>query len=254
MKLFSRRPLSASIASTDTTSKGQDLDEARLWEHYGRVLDEYRFQVNLNWSRSQYYFVLNVALLAAGVGLVSTQRVALPVAMAVFLVGTASAVFAMLASTTQKSYYANTRDRKRELEEKLALGDLAIAPTPGMGSVRGRLARVTTFQTFILIAILLADLAGLGTCIAKALPHTTQLRVAVAVHVFVQRDHRPTMVPLVASQDGHIVQAGTTPLRSTTLLKLPPGRYEFSSWMDRLCVQTVQITSAPLQNATIRCP
>jgi hypothetical protein len=254
MRLFLRRHLSASIASTDTPSNDQDLDEARLWEHYGRVLDEYRFQVNLNWSRSQYYFVLNVALLVAGVGLLSTQQVPLPVAMAVFLVGAASAVFAILASRTQKGYYANTRDRKRELEEKLGLGDLAIAPTPGMGGMRGRLARVTTFQAFILIAILLADLAGLGTCIAKALPSTTQPRVAVAVRVFVPRGHRPTTVPLVASQGGHVVQAGTMLLDSTTLLKLPPGRYEFSSWMDRLCVQTVQITPAPLQSATIRCP
>jgi hypothetical protein len=204
MRLFLRRHLSASIASTDTPSSDQDPDEARLWEHYGRVLDEYRFQVNLNWSRSQYYFVLNVALLVAGVGLLSTQQVPLPVAMAVFLVGAASAVFAILASSTQKGYYANTRDRKRELEEKLGLGDLAIAPTPGMGGMRGRLARVTTF--------------------------------------------------LVASQDGHVVQAGTMLLDSTTLLKLPPGHYEFSSWMDRLCVQAVQITPAPLQSATIRCP
>lgn len=246
--------MSASIASTDTTSNDQDLDEGRLWEHYGRVLDEYRFQVNLNWSRSQYYFVLNVALLVAGVSLLSTQRVALPVAMAVFLVGAASAVFAMLASRTQKGYYANTRDRKRALEEKLGLGDLAIAPTPGMGSMRARLARITTFQAFILIAILLADIAGLGTCIAKALPSTTQPRVAVAVHVFFPRGHRPTTVPLVASQGSHVVRAGTMLLDSTTLLKLPPGRYEFSSWMDRLCVQAVRITTAPLQSATIRCP
>jgi hypothetical protein len=246
--------LSASIASTDTPSNDQELDEARLWEHYGRVLDEYRFQVNLNWSRSQYYFVLNVALLVAGVGLLSTQRVPLPVAMAVFLVGAASAVLAMLASGTQRGYYANTRDRKRELEEKLGLGDLAIAPTPGMGGGRGRLARVTTFQTFILLAILLADLAGLGTCIAKALPNTTQPQVAVAIHVFAPRDHRPATVPLVTSKDGQVVQASAMLVDSTTLLKLLPGRYEFSSWTNRLCVQAVQITSAPLQSATIRCP
>jgi hypothetical protein len=246
--------LSASIASTDTTNDNQDLDEARLWEHYGRVLDEYRFQVNLNWSRSQYYFVLNVALLVAGVGLLSTQRTPLPVAMAVFLVGAASAVFAMLASSTQKSYYANTRDRKRELEEKLGLGALAIAPTPGMGGVRGRLARVTTFQTFILIALLLADLAGLGISITKSLPSSTQARVVVAVGILVPPGHRPTTVPLVASERGRVVQAGTMRLDSTTLLKLPPGRYELSTWMDRLCVRAVQITPAPLQSATIRCP
>jgi len=44
------------------------------------------------------------------------------------------------------------------------------------------------------------------------------------------------------------------PLDSTTVLKLPPGRYEFSSWMDRLCMQAMEITTAPLQSATIRCP
>lgn len=122
-----------------------------------------------------------MAVIAAGIAVLSTPRAPLPVAISVFAVGATSAVLAMLANATGRSYYKSTRDRKRELEERLMLGAFTIAPTPGMGSLRGRLARVTTFQTFMLGALLAADLAGLGTCIARALPPDGPPYVVVAV-------------------------------------------------------------------------
>jgi hypothetical protein len=35
-----------------------ELSEERLWNLYGNVLEEYRFQVSLNWQRTQYLLVL----------------------------------------------------------------------------------------------------------------------------------------------------------------------------------------------------
>jgi hypothetical protein len=175
--------------------------------------------------------------------------------MAVFVVGAASAGLAMLASTTQRSYYQNTRDRKRDLEERLGLGDLAIAPTPGMGAVRRRLARVTTLQTFMLAALLVADLAGLGTGIVDALPSRGSPRVIVAIRVEVRLAGHSFTVPVVTSTSGGSVAAtSTTQSNGTTLLRLQPGRYQLSTWATGLCTRTLRVTDAPLQGITIRCP
>jgi hypothetical protein len=197
-----------------------------------------------------------VAILAVGIGLLSTQHIPLAVAMAVFVVGAASAVLAILASTTQRSYYQNTRDRKRDLEEQLGLGDLAIAPTPGMGAVRRRLARVTTFQTFMLVALLVADLAGLGTSIVDALPSRASPRVVVAIRVQVLlAAHSVGTVPVVTSTSGgNVAATSTTQPNGTTLLRLQPGRYQVSTWVTGLCTRTLRVTEAPLQGITIRCP
>jgi hypothetical protein len=37
---------------------------------YGKALDEYRFQVRLNWDRTQYFLALDLGILAAAAGLV----------------------------------------------------------------------------------------------------------------------------------------------------------------------------------------
>ena len=176
--------------------------------------------------------------------------------MAVFVVGAASAVLAMLASTTQRSYYQSTRDRKRDLEERLGLGELAIAPTPGMGAVRRRLARVTTLQTFMLVALLVADLAGLGTSIVDALPSRESPRVIVAIRVEgLLAAHSVGKVPVVTSTSGGYVAAtSTTQPNGTTLLRLQPGRYQLSTWETGLCTRPLRVTDAPLQGITIRCP
>jgi hypothetical protein len=218
-------------------------------------LDEYHFQVNLNWSRSQYFFVLNVALLAAGVGLLSSERIPLAVAMAIFSVGAISTVLAMLATATQRSYYENTRDRKRQLETRLGLGEHAIAPTPGMGAIRGRIARVTTFQAFMLAALLAADLAGLGTSIAKAFPSGRASAVVVAVHVELAHPRRSARsIPIVASEAGKVTTTGSVQDDRTAMLRLMPGRYRIAAWTGQLCQRTANVSSAPLQGVRLRCP
>lgn len=216
-------------------------------------MDEYRFQVNLNWSRSQYYFVLNVAVLAAGLALLSAATAPDGVAMAVFFGGAVSCVLAILASKTQKTYYENTRDRKREIEQKLRLDAYAIAPTPGMGGIRGRLARVTTFQTFMLVALLLADLAGLGTAIARADPAGKPAMVVLAVRVEASRSARSVRIPVVASQGTSIRASGAAPPSETIVLELRPGTYRVAAWVGRRCVRTVDVTSTPLQGVELRC-
>jgi hypothetical protein len=174
--------------------------------------------------------------------------------MAVFAVGAVSTVLAMLASATQKSYYQNTRDRKQRLEERLGLGEHAITTTPGMGGLRVRLARVTTFQTFILLALLAADLAGLATSIAKAFPSGGTPTVVAAVHIELVRPARTAKsIPVVASEAGTVKATSSVDAGGTTVLRLRPGRYQITAWTGRLCGRTVDVTAAPLQGVQLRC-
>jgi hypothetical protein len=146
----------------------ESTDDDRLWEQYGRLLDEYRFQVDLNWKRSQYFFVLNVALLVAAVGLLSAEGAERGLVAAVFGVGVLLALISIFANHAQHGYYRNARQAKGRIEKQLGLGDFAIATTPGMRADRrgaresklSRLKRVRHALTGMLIALAAIDLSG----------------------------------------------------------------------------------------------
>jgi hypothetical protein len=133
-----------------------------LWDQYHIVLDEYRFQVDLNWRRSQYFFVLNAAILAAGIGLLASNT-NLPDAVRAlpFVVGLAVDILAIAANQRQKSYYEVTAATKNRIEDELDLGDFGIRPTPELGGPGlRRLARVTTFQIVVLVVLAFANVGG----------------------------------------------------------------------------------------------
>lgn len=73
------------------------LTDERQWEQYKLLVEEYRFQVELNWKRSQYFLVLNVAVLVAAVGLLtgSSPRPKILVG-AVFVLGGLLAILSLL--------------------------------------------------------------------------------------------------------------------------------------------------------------
>lgn len=142
-----------------------DEPQAWLWDQYKVAIDEYRFQVDLNWRRTQYFFALNAAVLVAAIGLLRTGA-DLPavVEVAPFFVGVATSLLALAANSTQKEYYRATQDTKRALEQRLGLGELATRTTPGMGSKRKRkLGKVTTLQNVVLWVFVLANVAGMAS-------------------------------------------------------------------------------------------
>ena len=52
------------------------------------AVEEIRFEVTLNWQRTQYYFTVNTAVIAVAAGLLkSDERAAAGMVMALFLVG-----------------------------------------------------------------------------------------------------------------------------------------------------------------------
>ena len=144
-----------------------------LRRQYDRALDEYRFQVDLNWRRFEYFFVLNVGVLIAAATIFSSDDVPRALVALLFLIGALLALLSILANESQHSYYRSARTLKQELETELNLKEVALATTPGMGSRFGRIGRVRTFLKIMLIAIALVDLAGAAFAVdaAKAIPN-----------------------------------------------------------------------------------
>jgi hypothetical protein len=243
-----------STASSEPPATISQLTDERLWEHYDRCIDEYRFQVNLNWSRSQYFFVLNVGVLIAGIGLLSASPVPTAAPIVVFLLGALCAGIAMLVSRTQHGYYRNIRDLKQRLEVRLALGDDRIATTPGMGGVRARLARLTTLQAVVLGALCLADLFGAAVSIVAAAEPDEPRHVQAIVRTVPPADSVRDAAPVVLSQDGRVV-ASIAPQRGRALVaRVRPGAYDvFWQARDRVCVATVTIAPTPLQRVDLIC-
>lgn len=137
------------------------LKQEAILQLYKVAIEEYRFQVNLNWQRSQYYFVLNVALIAAGGSLFGIQGDrGRPFAAVLFLIGLIAVLLAALVTQTQHLYYRAARDKLKQFQQRLGLGDLGISTTPSMGSRYERIARVRTLNTVMFCLLGVIDLAG----------------------------------------------------------------------------------------------
>jgi hypothetical protein len=135
---------------------------------YRVAMDEYRFQVNLNWQRTQHWFTINIAIPGAAIGLLRIAKGGtFFLVAAIFLCGALACAVAVIASATQRGYYRAIRDHKGRIETWMGLGELAIVTTVGMGSGGRRLIRVTTLYTLLLLLLGLLDLGGGGYAIFR---------------------------------------------------------------------------------------
>jgi hypothetical protein len=138
-------------------------DREELFQLYKIAIDEYRFQVQLNWQRSQYFFILNAALIAAAGSLLGIQGDrARPLAFILFGMGLVTVFFSFLATATQHSYYRAARESLKRVEERVGLGPLGIRTTPSLGSQQYRLGTVRNFQRAMLVMLGLIDLGGVA--------------------------------------------------------------------------------------------
>lgn len=141
--------------------EGKGPSREDLLQLYKISIDEYRFQVQLNWQRAQYYFVLNAALIAAGGGLIGVQGdKARPLAAIPFSVGLIAVVLSILVNITQHNYYRSAREHLKILEQRLGLGDLGIRTTLSLGGRYRRPATVKTFNNVMFGMLGIIDLAG----------------------------------------------------------------------------------------------
>lgn len=198
--------------------------------------------------------MLNVGVLVAASTLFASEDIPRPLVAVLFVIGAVFAVLAALANKVQHSYYHAARDLKTKLEKRMALEDLAIATTPGMGSPIDRIGAVRSFLKIMLIAIALVDLGGAGFAIAdtvKATEADRQPPRSVLIHLPAKQQ---VWSVLVVSRDGAPVESrdlkrATGPL----LLELRPGKYLVSLGGRTLCQRWITVGRAPLQMISLRC-
>lgn len=96
-----------------------------LFDLYRLSIEEYRFQVNLNWDRTKHFFTLNAAILAVGAGLVRVDASPLGVHLAglLFLFGAFAAGWGASATVRSHKYYRRAVFKKTLLARELGLLD-----------------------------------------------------------------------------------------------------------------------------------
>jgi hypothetical protein len=107
---------------------------ADLQKQYELVLQEYRFQVQLNWDRTKHYLVFNTAIFGAA-GILYKNATTWPPQAAVtalLVVAAFNSYAGMRAIELGHEFYQNIRHTKAELEKALGLDQYAIRSTPGM--------------------------------------------------------------------------------------------------------------------------
>jgi hypothetical protein len=113
-------------------SGGEPLPPA---DAYKIAVDEYRFQAQFNWSRTQYLLGLNVVVLVAGTGVASRPGVG---AALVFAFGALAAALSASVVHTQHGYYRATRAHLQRVEDSLGVpADLRLDTTSTMAGATG---------------------------------------------------------------------------------------------------------------------
>jgi hypothetical protein len=122
----------------------EQCTRAELFDLYKLAIDEYRFEVRLNWDRSMYYITFNTGIVAAGAGLLKFGEngiVDLFVA-GIFLLGCCSSIMGILAVRKGHAYYRRSVYKRTLIEDVLGLAmpigqhsgvdaNLAIGTTSG---------------------------------------------------------------------------------------------------------------------------
>ncbi len=133
---------------------------------YRTAIEEYRFQAQYNWSRTQYLLAFNAAVLAVATGLFVPAGV---ISALVFALGGFASWTTLKVIGTQHEYYRAARNRLMRVESDLEIPEfLRFDTTKGLGGQR-RGRSVNDVIRTLLFMILLADVAGFAFAISKLL-------------------------------------------------------------------------------------
>lgn len=140
-------------AATSNNDGQPRISESDL---YRSAVDEYRFQAQFNWSRTQYLLAFNTGILAAAAAVASRPGRS---AALVFLLGTIAASLSLSVVRTQHDYYRAARDRMRRIEAAAGLTEHGIDTTSTLGG-RRRLLSVNQVVYLLLSSLVVANLVG----------------------------------------------------------------------------------------------
>ncbi len=134
-----------------------DGDRVPPADVYKVAVEEYRFQAQYNWARTQYMLVFNTGILVAGTVVASRpgQGAAL-----VYLLGAFAAGLSALIVRTQHDYYRAARDRMKRVEVSLSIPPEQRTDTTATLAGRRRTASVNQLVYLLLGSVGLADLVG----------------------------------------------------------------------------------------------
>lgn len=124
---------------------------------YKVAVEEYRFQAQFNWSRTQYMLVFNTGILVAGTAVASRPGHS---GSLVYILGALAACVSALVVRTQHDYYRAARDRLRRVEVAVGVPeDQRTDSTSTLGG-RRRAASVNQLVYLLLAAVGVADVVG----------------------------------------------------------------------------------------------
>ena len=112
------------MSSHEVASIRMALDKDDLFKLYSIAIDEYRFEVRLNWDRTRYYLVLNMTLIGAAAALLrisSSRGGADLLILLIFGVGVFTARLGIKSLYKGREYYRKTIVQKTNLEKQLGL-------------------------------------------------------------------------------------------------------------------------------------
>jgi len=150
----------------DTVEGRQDL-----LKHYDLTLQEYRFQVLLNWGRLKHTFVTDGVLVGAAAGIWKIGNAADPPAAVGWILALAAvnSILGLLGSRSGHAYYRETRTVKNAIERKLGLPEMGMALSSTVGMREGHqpeivaltpsrkiwrwATRVTSYLQAVLVAV-----------------------------------------------------------------------------------------------------
>lgn len=145
------------VPNWEGNSGGDDGDSVPATDLYRHAIDEYRFQVQHNWSRTQYLLAFNAAILAAAVALSARQDRG---AALVFGLGVVAAVLSAVAQRTQHGYYRAARDRLRRVEQLVEVPAAARVDTTSTLGQRKQSIKVQHVVYLLFASMAVAQLVG----------------------------------------------------------------------------------------------
>jgi hypothetical protein len=159
-----RRGVVGSLAHLPGNPPGDDGDGIPPVDVYKIAVDEYRFQAQFNWSRTQYLLAFNVGILAAATAVASRPGRS---AALVFILGALTAVLSMMVVKVQHGYYRAARDHMRRIEEAVALPTAQRLDTTAKLGGRRRKISVNQVVYLILAAVAVANVVGVAIIAAR---------------------------------------------------------------------------------------
>lgn len=124
---------------------------------YKVSVEEYRFQAQYNWSRTQYLLIFNTAILAAASALSAQPGRG---AALIFVLGVVAAVLSFFVVGAQHDYYRAARERMKRVEAAYGVPpDQRIDTTSTLGN-RRRTISVNQVVYLLLTALGFAHATG----------------------------------------------------------------------------------------------